>query len=70
MASARELLKEAMSLPPIEKARLIEQLLHSLDQPSAELDELWAEEAESRIEAHEGGRIEAVTLEEVLEKYK
>lgn len=35
-----------------------------------EIDELWAGEAESRIDAFEKGRIMAITLEKILEKYK
>ena len=35
-----------------------------------EIDELWAKEAESRINAYERGKIKAVSLEKVFEKYK
>ncbi|MFX0202306.1 MAG: addiction module protein [Candidatus Hodarchaeota archaeon] len=34
------------------------------------MDELWAKEAESRIDAYERGELKAVALEKVLEKYK
>ena len=70
MASAREILKEALNLEPVEKAELIDKLLSSLDKPDRELDELWAKEAESRIDAYEQGKIKAVTLKEVLGKYR
>lgn len=70
MASAREILKEALNLEPAEKAELIDKLLSSLDKPDRELDELWAKEAESRIDAYEQGKIKAVTLKEVLRKYR
>ena len=45
-------------------------LLSSLDNPDKELDELWAKEVGNRIDFYEQGKIKAVTLEEVLEKYK
>jgi len=70
MADTRELLKEAMTLKPAEKAKLVEKLLLSLDEPSAELDKLWADESEDRIDAYEQGKMKAVTLDKVLEKYK
>ena len=70
MADTRELLKEALTLSPSEKAKLVEKILSSLDEPSAELEELWAEESEDRIDAYELGNMKAVTLEKVLEKYK
>ena len=65
-----EILKEALTLTPAQKAELIDKLLSSLDKPDREINELWAEEAESRIDAYEQGKIKAVTLEKILEKYK
>ena len=70
MADPNELLKEALTLRPAQKAELIDKLLSSLDRPDKDIDELWAREVESRIDAYERGRIKAVTLENVLKKYK
>ena len=70
MAVPDEILKEALTLKPEQKAQLVDKLLSSLDKPDKEIDELWANEAESRIDAYEQGKIEAITLEKVLEKYK
>jgi putative addiction module component (TIGR02574 family) len=65
-----EILQKALTLKPAEKAELIDKLLSSLDMPDKELDELWAKEAEDRIEAYDQGKIKAITLERVLEKFK
>ena len=70
MSAPNKVLKEALALKPAEKAELIDKLLSSLDKPDKEIDELWAREAEDRIEAYERGAIKAVALEKVLEKYK
>jgi putative addiction module component (TIGR02574 family) len=70
MAAPNEILKEALSLEPSQKAELIDKLLSSLDNPDKKIDDLWAKEAESRIDAYERGHIQAVTLEKVLEKYR
>ena len=70
MVAPNEVLKEALGLKPAQKAELIDNLLSSLDKPDREIDELWAKEAESRIDAYERGKIKAVTLEKVLKKYK
>jgi putative addiction module component (TIGR02574 family) len=70
MADAEEVLKEALTLKPAQKAELIDKLLSSLDKPDEDLDELWAEEAESRIDAYEQGKIKAVAVEKVLRKYE
>lgn len=70
MAGLNEILKEALTLKPAQKAELIDKLLSSLDMLDKEIEELWAKEAEDRIEAYEQGKIKALTLEKVLEKYK
>ena len=70
MVAPNEVLKEALALKPAQKAELIDKLLSSLDKPDREIDELWAKEAESRIDAYERGKIKAVALDKVLEKYK
>jgi len=70
MGAPNKILEEALTLRPAEKAELIDKLLYSLDKPDQEIDDLWAKEAESRIDAYEQGKIKAVTLEEVLKKYK
>ena len=70
MVTPNRILKEALTLKPAQKAELIDKLLSSLDKPDREIDDLWAKEAESRIDAYEQGKIKAITLEKVLEKYK
>ncbi len=70
MATANKILEEALTLKPAEKAELIDRLLSSLDKADAEIDELWAKEAENRIDAYERGEIKAIALEKVLERYK
>lgn len=69
MHTKNEVLAEALALPPIERAELIEELLSSFDFPDRErLDRLWAAEAEDRIDAYERGEISTVPLESVFEK--
>lgn len=70
MATPEKVLKEAISLPPAEQAKLVDQLISILDKPDHELDALWAEEAESRLDAYNNGTLKAVSLDEVLSKYK
>ncbi len=70
MTAPNKILNDALNLSPAEKAELIDKLLSSLDKPDRELEELWVQEAESRIDAYEQGKIKALTLKEVLEKYR
>jgi len=52
------------------RASLVEKILASLDQPDKAIDELWAKEAESRIDAYETGNLKAISVEQVFGKYK
>lgn len=70
MSKKEQLLTKALRLPPAEKAEIIDQLIRSLDKPDPEIDQLWANEVEDRIEAFEKGNIQAFSLQEVIEKYK
>jgi len=64
----KQILAEALNLPPIERAEIVEELLSSFEFPSRKtIDELWAQEAESRIDAYERGEITAIPAKEVFE---
>jgi putative addiction module component (TIGR02574 family) len=65
-ANAEQVLANALSLPPSERAQLAEQLFASLDISQDELDHLWAKEADSRIDAYERGEIKAIPAEKVF----
>jgi putative addiction module component (TIGR02574 family) len=70
MTTADHILEEALTLSPAEKAQLIDKLISTLDKPDKEIDELWAGEAEDRIDAYDKGKIKAISLEKVLQKYR
>ena len=64
-----QVLKEALSLPPAERAEIAERLLSSLDPPSQEqIDTLWGKEAEERLDAFDRGEIKAIPAKEVFER--
>jgi len=69
MTTTDNILKEALTLRPSEKAQLIDKLISSLDKSDKEIDKLWAKEAEDRIDAYDQGKIKAISLEKVLKKY-
>jgi putative addiction module component (TIGR02574 family) len=67
MAKRESLLEEALKLPPVERAELIESLLSSFEFRSRKhIDALWAQEAEDRIDAFERGEIKAIPAEQVF----
>lgn len=69
-AKSQEILKEALTLPFKERATLVDDLLASLDQPDEEIDSLWRKEVNDRVAAYQAGKMKAVTLDEVLSKYR
>lgn len=66
----KQILKKALRLPAVERASIADQLLTSLDLPDEQIDALWREEIDERISAYEAGKIKALSVNEVLAKYK
>jgi len=67
--AGEQLLAEAIKLPPIERAELIENFLTSFEFPSRKnIDDLWAQEVEDRVDAFERGEIATISAEEVFAK--
>ena len=64
-----KLLNEALELPPTERAELAEQLLSSLETTSDKrIDELWAMEAEQRIDAYQRGELISTPAQQVFDE--
>lgn len=68
--NAEKVLKEALNLPATERAAVAEELLSSLDKPDPEIDRVWAQEAEARIDAAGRGEVKTVSEEDVFDKYE
>jgi putative addiction module component (TIGR02574 family) len=64
--SNQEILDLAMTLKPVERLLIIDGLLRSLDEPDHKFDELWAVEAEKRLNAYREGRVEGIPMEEIF----
>ena len=64
--SSKEILEQAMLLKAEERFMIVEGLLKSLDEPDQKIDEIWAEEAEKRLEAYRDGRLEGIPMEDVF----
>jgi len=70
MINASELMSVAESLPLEMKTELIDRLLGSLNPSREELDELWAVEAEKRVEELESGKVQAIPGEDVFREIR
>jgi len=62
---SQSVVDEALALPPLERAGLIERLLASFDlQNRTAVDTAWSIVAENRIDAYDAGKAEALSLAE------
>jgi hypothetical protein len=67
--AARQILREALGLSPIERAELIDGLLRSFDtNPDQGHLDFWTEEPESRIDAFEAGILTDHSAEAVFDR--
>jgi putative addiction module component (TIGR02574 family) len=61
--------REALGLAPAHRAKLAHELLESLDALSPEeMDELWLDESERRLQELDAGHVQLVPAEEVYRK--
>ena len=64
-----ELAEQGKALAPEDRSRLVDLLLVSLhEDPLAQIETAWDEEAERRLEAYNRGEVRAIDGEEVLAK--
>lgn len=65
--TTEKVFNDALALPPIERAELIQRLFQSFDVPEDNrIDTAWTEEIEYRIEAYDKGLLTASPAEDVL----
>ena len=65
-----ELAEKIKSLSDTEKIELVDSILIQLDKPDPEIDRIWADEARKRWRAYKTGKVETVSYEQVMEKYR
>ena len=69
MSVPAEVFKNALNLEAGDRAALAQELLASLEELSEEeVERLWAEEAQRRLEEYRAGRAQAVAAEVVAKK--
>jgi putative addiction module component (TIGR02574 family) len=65
--STDQIIREAMALPPQQRAELAEKLLSSIgDAEQEQIDSAWVEEIERRIDAYEAGSEKSQPADEVF----
>jgi putative addiction module component len=67
---ADHLVSEIRSLPEEENLQVLDALLADLNERDQEIDQIWAKEARERWRAYKAGKIETVSYDELIEKYR
>ena len=65
---SKDILSKALELSPDEKISVVDGILKSLDEPSANLDKIWADESEKRLRAYRSGNLEGIPMEEIFKE--
>jgi len=55
-----------LQLPPNERAKLLDVIVISLDRPDSQIDKIWLDEAQKRLEAFKAGRTKGIPAKDVL----
>jgi putative addiction module component (TIGR02574 family) len=64
-----KIMQESLRLPLEDRAHLVGELLLSIDQPSAdEVERLWLDEAEVRLQAYRDGEVKAIPAADVFNR--
>lgn len=66
MNRVAEILTEAIKLKPKERILLIEGLVKSIDEPDINIDQIWLDEAQSRLRLHRMGKTRDIVCEDVF----
>ena len=70
MESVDQLAKKADGLQPVERIRLVEAILYSLDKPDPNIELSWIAESEDRYEAYKRREIDAIDWKEIKKRYE
>ncbi len=70
METLEQLAKKAIGLRPIDRIRLVEAILYSLDKPDPDIEKSWIAESEARYEAYKRGELKAYDWDEIKKGYE
>ena len=61
-----EIIQEAINLKPQEKYLIIESLILSLNEPDKDIEKIWIEESQKRLDEYNKGNLKTLSFEEVF----
>jgi len=65
---SKDILDKALELSPDEKISVVDGILRSLDEPSENLDKIWADESEKRLRAYRSGNLGGIPMEDIFKE--
>jgi hypothetical protein len=60
-----ELKKETLQLKPLDKVRLLEIIIKSLDEINPEIEKVWVDESEKRYANYKASKLDSVSFDAV-----
>ena len=70
MSVVEEIFLDVSPLKSLDKLQLVEKILSSLNPIDKNIENIWANEAEDRLEAYDKGLLSAVSAKDVFVKYQ
>jgi len=64
--SSLQIIEEALHLNQKDKFLIIDTLLKSIDEPDVELNSIWEEESEKRLQSYKNDKTQTISFEEVF----
>lgn len=61
-----EIIQEAINLKPQEKYLIIESLVLSLNEPDKDIEKIWIEESQKRLDEYKKGNLKTLSFEEAF----
>ena len=61
-----EIIQEAINLKPQEKYLIIESLILSLNEPDKDIEKIWIEESQKRLDEYKKGNLKTLSFEEAF----
>lgn len=62
------LIEKVLQLSPGDRMRLLNTIYSSLERPDAQIDEIWYDEAQKRLDSHKAGKVKAIGAKSVIGK--
>jgi len=60
--------KTILQLSPIERIRIVENILASLNHPDKSIERAWGIESDNRLAAYKNGKVKGISLETVKKR--